>query len=305
MSYFWSKMIDYFSDADYRFLVNAKRGLYDKMPDKEYLSRYFKAVFKKEIDFCNPKTYNEKLQFLKLYDRNPSYTDLVDKYSAKLFVSKVIGDQYVIPTIGVWDDFDDIDFASLPNQFVIKCTHDSGGIVICKDKSSFDIQAARKVINKSLRRNYYQVFREWPYKDVKRRILIENYMEDKSGELKDYKFFCFDGEPKAMFVATDRQNKSEETKFDFFDMDFNHLPFTNGHPIAATLPDKPNCFEEMKSIAAKLSKNIPHVRVDFYEIDDKVYFGEMTFFHWSGFVPFKPAEWDEKFGEFISLPSIE
>ena len=186
---------------------------------------------------------------------------------------------------------------------MLKCTHDSGGLVIVPDKSKLDIAKARKKINHCLKHNYYWGLREWPYKDMKPRIIAEQFMVDESGtELKDYKFFCFDGEPKAMFIATDRSNPTEETKFDFFDMDFNHLPFTNGHPNATREIKKPDGFEEMKQIAAKLSKGIPHVRVDLYNINGHIYFGELTFSHWSGFTPFVPEEWDYRFGSWIDLP---
>ena len=191
----------------------------------------------------------------------------------------------------------------MPPQFVLKCSHDSGGIVVCKDKSQLDIQDAVNKLKNGLKTSYFKYNREWPYKNVKPRIIAEKYMVDESGtELKDYKFFCFDGEPKAMFIASDRFNKSEETKFDFYDMNFNHLPFTNGHPNSKTSIDKPTTFEEMKSLAAKLSKGWPHLRVDFYEINGRVYFGEMTFFHFSGMTPFKPSEWDSRFGEWLKLP---
>lgn len=213
---------------------------------------------------------------------------------------------YIIPTLGVWDSFDEIDFASLPDQFVLKCTHDSGGLVICKDKSKLDMNAARAKITKSLKTNYYYSGREWPYKNVKPRIIAEEFMTDEfSHDLKDYKFFCFDGVAKAMFIASDRHTAGAETKFDFYDMDFKLLPFTNGHPNSTYNINCPKTFYQMKELAERLSKGIPHIRVDFYEINGKVYFGELTFFHWSGFVPFEPAEWDEKFGNWIDLGPLK
>lgn len=255
----------------------------------------------KKLNLKNPQTYNEKLQWLKLYDRKPEYIKMVDKYEVKEYVASIIGKEYTIPTLGVWEKFEDIDFEKLPNQFVLKCTHDCGGLVICKDKQNLDIASAKEKINRCLKRNYFWAMREWPYKLVKPRVIAEAYMEDKkTGELPDYKFFAFDGKVKAMFIATERQS-GEETKFDFFDENFNHLPFTNGHPNAEKMPEKPATFEEMKKLAEKLSSNIPQVRVDFYEVDGKVYFGELTFFHWSGVVPFEPEEWDTIFGSWISL----
>lgn len=291
-------------DPNYRFRVLASHGLYNKMDDEEYIKHMYKAHFGCDPNLKNPQTYNEKLQWLKLHDHNPLYTQMVDKIEAKRIVSDIIGEQYIIKTLGVWHRFDDIDFDTLPNQFVLKCSHDSGGIVICKDKSEFNIQAAKKIINKSLSSNYYWHGREWPYKGVEPRILAEKYMEDETdAELKDYKFFCFDGQVKALFIASDRQKKNEETKFDFFDENFNHLPFTNGHPNAKCLPSKPILFDEMKILAEQLSKGIPHVRVDLYEVNGQIYFGELTLYHWSGFVPFNPQSWDYIFGSWLKLPS--
>lgn len=270
------------------------------IPDKQYLKIRYRAIFGKKLNLNDPKTFNEKLQWLKLNDRNPEYTKMVDKYTAKGYVAGIIGDEYIIPTLGIWDNVEDIDFDKLPEQFVLKCTHDSGGVVICKDKTKLDIEAAKKKLQKSLNNNYYYVGREWPYKNIKPRVIAEQYMEDGDrNELADYKFFCFDGEPKALFVATDR---STDVKFDFYDLEFNHLPFVAGHEHADKAITKPEGFDQMLELSKKISKGIPHVRVDFYDIGGKVYFGEMTFFHWSGMCPFEPEEWDYKFGEWINLP---
>lgn len=284
------------------FLMN--RGLFNFLSDKKYLEMRYKLRFGKKLDLENPLTYNEKLQWLKLYDRNPEYTKMVDKYEVKKYVADKIGEEYIIPTLGVWDKFEDIDFDKLPDQFVLKCTHDSGGIVICKDKSNLNKEKAKKKIEKGLKRNYYWSSREWPYKDVKPRIIAEKYMVDESGyELKDYKFFCFDGKVKVLFIATDRAVEGEETKFDFFDENFVHLPIKNGHENADKELACPEGFEKMKELAEKLSQGIPQLRVDFYNINGQIYFGETTFFHWSGMVPFEPEEWDYKFGEYIKLPN--
>lgn len=286
--------------------------LFDKLkinwllPSKTYLKLKYKAFTGKKLNLKDPQTYNEKLQWLKLYNKNPIYTTMVDKYEAKKYVAERIGEEYIIPTLGVWDKFDDIDFGALPNQFVLKCTHDSGGLVIVKDKSTFNKEKAKKKIEKSLKTNFYLWGREWPYKNVKRRIIAERYMEDtETQELRDYKFFCFDGEVKALFIATDRGKIDEETKFDFYDEEFNHLPFLHGHPNATKEIKKPINFEKMKELASKLAEGFPHVRVDLYEIDGKIYFGELTFFHHCGFVPFEPEEWDYKFGSWIKLPNVE
>lgn len=272
------------------------------LPSRTCLKIRFYGRMGKKLNLKNPKTYNEKLQWLKIYDKNPEYIKMVDKYDVKEYVASVLGEEYIIPTIGVWDKFDDIDFSKLPDQFVLKCTHDSGGLVICTDKSKLDMKKAKEKINKSLHRNYFWKGREWPYKNVKPRIIAEEYMVDESGyELKDYKFFAFDGEVKAMFIATDRTAKTE-TCFDFFDRDFNHLPFTNGHPNSTRKIEKPENYEKMIELAEILSKGIPQSRIDFYNISGKIYFGEITFFHWSGLMPFEPGEWDETFGSWINLP---
>lgn len=272
-------------------------------PDKLYLSIYYRLNMRKRLDWGNLQTYNEKLQWLKIHNRKPEMTEMVDKYQAKRYVAERIGEEYIIPTLGIYDSVEDIDFDALPNQFVLKCTHDSGGIVICTDKSGLDKDAARKKLRKFLKRGYFWLNREWPYKNVPRRIIAEQYMVDESGyELKDYKFFCFDGTPKALYIASDRGRKDEEVKFDFFDMDFNHLPIQNGHPNSSKPFARPSGFGKMKELAAKLSKGQPHVRVDFYDIKGQVYFGELTFYHMSGVAPFKPEEWDYTFGSWIMLP---
>lgn len=228
---------------------------------------------------------------------------MVDKYEAKKYVASIIGEEYIIPTLGVWDSVDEIDWESLPKQFVLKCTHDSGGLVVCRDKNKLDKEAAIKKLKKSFKVKFYYSTREWPYKNVKPRVIAEKYMEDSSGELTDYKYFCFNGEPKAIFVASDRLDPTVETKFDFFDMDFNHLDFRGGHPNATKHVLKPLGFEHMKVLARKLSKGIPHVRVDFYDIDGKVYFGELTFYHWGGMAPFDPEQWNYEFGKWLILPN--
>lgn len=268
--------------------------------DRLYLELLYPLYLGKKLNLINPRTYNEKLQWLKLYDRKSEYTRMVDKAEAKKYVAGIIGEQHIIKTLGVWDRFEDIDFDALPDQFVLKCTHDSGGLIICKDKSRLDLKMARKKLNKCLKHNYYWEWREYPYKNVKPRILAEQYMVDESGyELKDYKFFCFNGKVKMMFVAKDRETN---THFDFYSEDFQHLPFTQGHPHAECPTVKPHGFEEMVGLAEKLSVNIPHVRVDFYDINGHIYFGELTLYHYAGLVPFEPASWDYRIGEWLQLP---
>lgn len=292
-------------DPRKRFSYLARLGFYNGMRDEKFIKKEYFLKMGERLNLEDPKTFNEKMQWLKLHDKKDIYTTMVDKAEVKKYVADVIGEEYIIPTIGVYDRFEDIDFDQLPQRFVMKCTHDSGGLVICKDKSKLDKKAARKKINKYLRRKYFYIHREWPYKNVTPRIIIEKYMEDKKDkELRDYKLFCFNGKFKIMFIATNRQGDGE-TYFDFFDENFKHLPFTNGHPNAPVLPHRPARFKEMVKLAEKLSRGIPQVRVDFYDVNGKTYFGEMTFFHWSGLVPFEPKEWDEKLGELIDLSLVK
>lgn len=255
----------------------------------------------KKLNLNNPQTFNEKLQWLKLYDRNPKSTQLVDKYNVRYYIKETIGEEYLIPLLGVWNSFEEIEKDKLPNQFVLKTTHDSGGVVICLDKETFDWDMAKQKLNKSLNKNYYNFSKEWPYKNVKPRIIAEKYMVDESGyELKDYKFFCFNGTPEIMFIASDR---TTSTKFDFFDMNFNHLPVKQHYENNSDKDfDKPRSFENMITLSKHLSKNIPHVRVDFYDINGHIYFGELTFYIFSGFVDFTPEKYDLILGEYLQLP---
>lgn len=276
--------------------------LVDLLPDSTYLKMIFYARLGYRLNLKSPKTFNEKIQWLKLYDKHPEYTRMVDKVDAKEYVASIIGQEYIIPTFGVWDSIQDIDWEKLPQQFVVKSTNDSGGVVVCKDKSLFNVDKAVEKLQRTGNRDYTKINKEYPYHNVSHRYIAEQYLEDESGfELKDYKIFCFNGVPKFLFVATGRQQN--DTRFDFFDCEFNHLPVKNGHPNADIQPTKPQNFEEMLEIASRLSQGIPHVRVDLYNVRGRVYFGEMTFFHWSGIVPFEPIEWDYKFGEYIKLPN--
>lgn len=289
-------------DKDYRVVVLTGAGKLSNMSDEDVIKHKYYYHFGKKLDLKNPITYTEKLQWLKLYDRRSEYKEMVDKLAAKEFVRNRIGEEYVIPTLGVWNSPDEIDFNSLPNQFVLKCTHDSGGLVICKDKSTLDIEKAKQKLKACLKRDYYLIHREWVYKDVPRKIIAEMYMEDGAdGELRDYKFFTFAGEPKVLYIAQGRGN-SEETTADFFDMEFNHLDLTIDHEMSKVIPTAPKNFELMKKFASILSKNTPQLRVDFYEVNGRVYFGEMTFFHCSGFAAFNTEEWDRIFGNLIELP---
>ena len=288
------------------FLIKLARKNIIKMSDQKFLDLCFDYYLGKKINWKNPQTYNEKLQWLKIYDRQDRYTKMVDKYEAKEYVKNIIGEEYIIPTIGIYYKFKNIDFEKLPQQFVMKCTHDSGGLVICKDKKKLNIKEAKRKINQCLKVNYFNCWKEWPYKNVKPRIIIEKYMtNDDSDGINDYKFFCFNGKVKLLFIATDRVNENEETKFDFYDENFNHLPIKNGHPNALIPPSKPLNFEKMKELAEILSKDIPHLRVDIYEINGKIYFGELTFSHWAGMVTFEPEEYDLILGNWIDISNIK
>ena len=281
------------------FLLDRKIKILHLLPDKAYLKLRFRVKLHKKLDLKNPKTFNEKLQWLKLYNRNPEYTKMVDKYEVKNYVADIIGEEYIIPTFGIYDKFEDINFDRLPKQFVIKCTHDSGGIVICRDKDKLNIEEAKNKIEKSLKNNYFYHGREWPYKSVKPRIIIEKYMFDKNfEELKDYKLFTFNGIPKIILVCSERSKELKET---WFNDKFEKLDLMEGgHGVDSNL-NRPRKLKEMIKLSEELSHNIPFVRVDFYEIGDRVYFGEMTFYPASGFEDFNPEKWNDIMGNFITL----
>lgn len=270
------------------------------LPDEAYIQLNYFGHFRKFANLKNPQTYNEKLNWLKLHDHNPIYPEIVDKYTAKAYFEKIIGGGYCIPTLGVWDSFDDIDFETLPDQFVLKCTHDSEGLVLVKDKSAMDKVAVKEKITAALKQNFYYIGREWPYKSIKPRIIAEPFLvDDETGELRDYKFFCFNGEPKIMYVASDRA--ANATKFDYYDLDFNHLDIKQKYPNAPSPFRKPERFDEMIELSKKLSQGFLHVRVDLYQVNGKVYIGELTFYHFSGFIPFLPDRWDRIFGDWLQL----
>ena len=280
------------------------RKLLNWVPDQLFLKAAFRARFGRKLDLNNPKTFNEKLQWMKLYNRNPEYTMMVDKYLVREYVREKIGEEYLIPLLGVWDDPDKIDFDKLPMQFVLKCNHNSGlGMCICKDKNELDIAQVKNELRKGIEQDYYLTGREWPYKNVTRRIIAEKYMVDESGyELKDYKYYCFDGKVKIIMINSDRMS-SKETRANYFDENYQPLDFVWGYENAKIPPTKPEKFEEMKCLAEKLSEGIPHVRIDFYQTPQGVFFGEMTFFDGCGFDAIEPIEWDYKIGSWIDLPS--
>lgn len=295
--------MDYINEALRWHRWLEKHRILDHVPDKLYLEEFFFCRMGKRLDLKHPRTFNEKLQWLKLYDRKPAYTIMVDKYEAKNYVGEKIGKAHIIPVVGgPWNSVDEIDFNSLPNRFVLKCTHNSGGMIICKDKNVLDINSAKTVLNHSMNNNYYLHGREWPYKNVPRRIFAEQYMEDQNGQMIDYKFYCFNGNPAFLYVSKGMENH-RTAQVSFVTLDWKIADFgRSDYAPLDVLPDRPHKFNEMIDIAKKLSKNIPFLRVDLYEIDDKIYFGELTFSPCGGFMPFEPRKADEEVGKLLELP---
>lgn len=289
-------------DRAFRLAVLGKHGLLNWMSDEGYIKARWRAMFHTELNLEHPATYAEKLHWLKIHDRKPIYTSMVDKLAARSFVKERIGEEYLIPLLAVWDRFEDIDLNQLPEQFVLKCTHDSGSYYICKDKSKFNWKVAKEKLKKSLQLNYFPRSREWPYKNAVPRIIAEPYMVDeKCGELRDYKFFTFGGVPKVLYITQGRGG-GRKTTADFFDMDFRRMDITIDHEMSDVLPECPKNFALMQELAARLSEGTPQLRVDFYEVNGKVFFGEMTFFHCGGFALLNPPEWNQIFGEWVELP---
>lgn len=278
-----------------------KYSLLKIIPDKAYLRLMYFKHFKKMPSFRSPKTYNEKLQWLKLYDRNPIYTVMVDKIEAKRFVADKIGEEYIIPTLAVYDSAEDIDIEKLPNQFVLKCNHDSKSVRVCKDKKAFDFEEAKIFLEPRLKVNGYWYGREWPYRNVVPGIFAEKYMEDATvKELRDYKIYTFNGKAKFCMINTDR---GTDTRADYFDESYNWMNFTWGYPHADVKPEKPVNYEKMFQLAENLAEGTATLRVDFYEVNGQVYFGELTFFDASGFDKIIPDSYDLKFGEWVNLPN--
>lgn len=285
------------------FIHYFRKSIGKLLTDKQYLCIMNHMLLHKKLNLQNPKTFNEKIQWLKLYDRNPKYTMMVDKYEVKKYVQKLVGSEYIIPTLGVWDSFENIEFDSLPEQFVLKCTHDSGGLIICRDKNKLNLQETKTKIVSSLKQRYFWIAREWPYKNVKPRIIAEKYMENNGDEeLTDYKWFCFNGDPKFLYISHGLANHQTAT-IDFYDINYKRMPFKRTD-YKSSIKDtpKPKTYDEMIKIARKLSNGIPFVRIDLYEIGEKVYFSEITFYPCAGWLPLDPPEWDLKLGEYIELP---
>ena len=283
----------------------ANKGYYDNWADKKFLEYKFKRRIGRKLDLENPKAFNDKMQWLKLYDRNPKYTMMVDKYLVKDYVSHLIGNEYVIPTLGAWDYVEDIDFESLPDQFVLKCNHNSGGLVICKNKTTLDIEKAKYTLQKSFNEDFYLRGREYPYKNIHRKIIAEEYVSDGfSDSLTDYKLMCFNGKVKCAFVCSNRTSKSG-LNVNFYDREWNPMCFERHYPRNPHEIDKPISYEKMVQMAEILSADLPFVRVDFYQINGKPMFGELTFYPGSGFEEFTQEEWDYTLGSWIELTNVK
>lgn len=274
-------------------------ALMSNLSDRYAIEHRWKQCVSYPLNLDNPQTFTEKLNWLKLHDRNPLYHKLVDKYEVKQWVAERIGSEYVVENYALYDSVDEIDFDKLPNKFVLKCTHNSGRIVICQDKLKLNKNEAIKILLQGMAtRDYSLQNREWAYEGVKPRIIAEELLVDNTYEdLVNYKFWCFHGEPQVMYVTVKTDNIWEN----FYDMDFQLLNISHGFPKYNGTIDKPVAFEQMKEIARKLSHGILHVRVDLYQIKGKVKFSELTFYDWGGFCPISPIEWDYKIGKWIKF----
>lgn len=304
MSSIIKKIEKFLTDSQARFTYMNSLGLYKSMSDQKFLEQAFKINMGQELNLNNPQSFNEKIQWLKLYNRQPEYTILVDKYKVRQYIADSLGEEYLIPLLGVWDDPDKIDFALLPNRFVLKCNHNSGlGMCICKDKSKLDIAKVKKNLRRGMQQDYYQIWREWPYKNVPRKIICEKYLTDESqSELKDYKIHNFNGSPKLILVCSNRFSKSGLCE-DFYDVNWNRLDLKrpNCRTTDSILP-RPDQLEKMLELSKKIAKGHPFVRTDFYQVNGKIYFGEVTLYPASGLSKYSPVEWDKKLGDWITLP---
>lgn len=286
-----------------RRLINKlhREGVLDFLPSSTFLKICYWGRTGEFLDLKHPKTFNDKLNWLKLHNQIPCYSLMADKYEVKRIVEEKIGAQYVVPCYGVWNSFEEVDFTILPDQFVLKGTHDSSGATVCRDKSCFDFAKAKNKFDMIMKRNWYYAWREWPYKNIKPRIIADKYLDDGRGsELQDYKFWCFDGVPKVMYLT----NKGQSIYENFYDMEFKPLDIDHGFPRVEPEYAKPENFELMKKLASELSKGIPFVRVDFFNVNGHVYFGEFTFYDWGGQRPFISKEWDNKLGSWINIDNI-
>lgn len=276
--------------------------LQSKTNDIACVKIQYKMYMGKTLDLIKPQTFNEKLQWLKIYDRRPEYTIMVDKYKVREYIAEKIGEQYLIPLIGVWDSADEVDFSSLPDKFAMKCNHNSGlGMCICSDKSKLNIDRVRNGLKRGMKQDYYLTGREWPYKNVPRKVIAEQFLQSDESGLTDYKIHCFNGVPKFILVCRDRFSEVGLTE-DFYNTEWEHLDVKRPNiPNASENIEKPEKLDEMLEIARKLSEGIPFLRVDLYYVSGKIYFSELTFFPASGFERFVPEKWDYTFGEWLKL----
>lgn len=288
--------------TDFLIRVLKKIKIFHHLPDVVQVKMNYRMRLGRPLDLSNPKSFNEKLQWLKLNVRDQKHSMLVDKYEVKDYIAKAVGADYVIPTLGVWDSFDEIDFEELPNQFVLKCTHDSGGLSICRDKETWNRKDAKEKIEECLQRNYYYSSNEWPYKNVRPRIIAEQYMENESGcGLRDYKFYVLNGKVKYLYISEGLENHAT-AKISFVTTDWTFAPFgRSDYRPFESLPQPPEHLKEMIVLAEKLAEDDPFRRVDLYEINGHIYFSEITFFPCSGMMPFAPKEWDNKLGEQLDI----
>ena len=287
-----------------RILLGILNRITRLFQDRLFLQIKFRLMMKEKLDLKNPKTFNQKLQWLKLYNRKPEYTIMVDKYAGKEYVANIIGVEHNIPTFGEWNSVDEINWDALPDQFVLKTTHGGGGcdVIICKDKATFDKEVAKKKLNKSLKSDIFWSFREWPYKNVPKRIIVERFMTNNGKDLEDYKIHCFNGEPKFILVCSNRYGDGAMID-DFYTPEWELMDVRRpGHPNSEKVLKAPRLLKEMLELSKILSKNIPFLRTDFYVIDNNIYFGELTFFPASGMSKFDPQKWDYIFGEMLTLP---
>lgn len=290
-------------DKKLRLNYLTKLGLTNHISDERFLRMKYKCNFGKELCLDSPASFNEKLQWLKIYDRKPEYTVMVDKYRVRDYIADKIGSEYLLPLIGVWDSPDEIDFCVLPTQFAMKCNHNSGlGMCLCTDKSKLNVEKVKKELHRGLKQDYYLTCREWPYKDVPRKIIAEQFMKSDEGGLTDYKIHCFNGVPKLILVCKDRFKSTGLTE-DFFSPQWEHLNICRPkHPNASQPIPQPEELAQMLSLAQRLSRDIPFLRVDFYIIEHRIYFSELTFFPASGFEKFVPEVWDRIMGDWLMLP---
>ena len=302
MSKIMSKIRTFIENPQYFITSPASKGWLNWVPDSLYLKVLYRVIMGRKLNLKNPKEYNEKLQWLKLNDRKPEYSTMVDKYEVRGYIGDLLGDKYLIPCLGIYDSVDDIDIDALPDRFVLKCTHDSGSVEICKDKSSFDIEGARHRLSQAMKRNYYATYREWPYKYVKPRIIAEGYLEGDGGDLKDYKVMCFNGEAKIIEVHENRFVEGKVHTQTFYDREWNIVPLTQIETVTVDRPgERPRQLDEILRLSELIAKNMYHARIDWYIEGDKIYFGEITFFDGSGFESFSTPEMERMLGDMIKI----